>query len=92
MMSEGEKLLTALGDLTNAVEAEIRAYDPALSPLVFARSMAWSTRTYAGSSTLCAQHGAASRRARRRGTRLETILTNDARATSPVDHTRFRDG
>ncbi|WP_160115780.1 methyl-accepting chemotaxis protein [Bosea lathyri] len=48
VLSFGAKLLQNLEDTVNVVEAEMRALNPALSDLITARSMSWSTRALGG--------------------------------------------
>ncbi|WP_029005916.1 methyl-accepting chemotaxis protein [Azorhizobium doebereinerae] len=50
--ADGGQMLTTLEALSNAVEAQIQAHDPAMAQLILARSMAWATRALVGSASL----------------------------------------
>ena len=52
VLGVGGTMIQTLEDATGAVEAAIRALDPALSDLVLARSMAWAARSHGGSSAI----------------------------------------
>ncbi len=48
----GQQLLTALENGSTATEARIRESDPSMTAMIQIRSLAWSTRAFAGASNL----------------------------------------
>ncbi len=78
MGTDGSKLLDDLDGLSMAVESEIRSLDPALSPLILARAMAWTTRTYGGTNGLLLNKVVAENRPMT-PEEMKALASNDAR-------------
>ncbi|WGD30203.1 HAMP domain-containing methyl-accepting chemotaxis protein [Ancylobacter sp. WKF20] len=78
-MDEGSKLLATLDKTSTDIESRIRSLDPALSQLILARAMAWTTRNHAGMSTLLFNAALAQKRAFS-AEDVRTLTVNDAKA------------
>jgi methyl-accepting chemotaxis protein len=79
VMSVGETFLQVLNKASLAVDSEIRALNPALTELVMARALAWTTRTYGGTSAVMINTIAAQQRTFE-AKETPLVLSNDASA------------
>jgi methyl-accepting chemotaxis protein len=57
VLSVGGRLLTSVEEASDAVEAEIRKLEPALSQLTLVRALAWQTRSIHGTTALLVNDG-----------------------------------